>query len=73
MFSIKNLKPRSYLLWYFLAALLGLLIGGLMTYKEVQNTDTELRNDLLVHIKIVENAIDWQPLDNVSPEKNKSN
>ena len=40
-----------------------------MTYKEVQNTDTELRNDLLVHIKIVENAIDWQPLDNISPEK----
>ena len=69
MFSINNLKTRSYLLWYFLAALVGLLIGGLMTYKEVQNTDTELRNDLLVHIKIVENAIDWQPLDTISPEK----
>ena len=69
MLSIENLKKRSYLAWYLLAAVFGLLIGVLMTYKQVQNTDIQLRNDLLVVTKILEKAIDWRALDHTTPEK----
>ena len=51
--------------WYWLLIIVTLLIGVLLSLFVAKSQDDEMRHNLIIYAKTIEQSIDWQPFSNI--------